>query len=141
MTTQIISILTALGIGSIIGVVIKHLLDRNAELKIKLKTINEEKYRTVLIYMSIILNPKNKDHFILNDNILYELKNESEIREYALSKLSEYYYQSLLYASDDVMKSFKIFLSNPNRENYILTAQKMRADLWNNKTNLTIKEI
>jgi hypothetical protein len=141
MTAQIISILTALGIGSIIGVVIKHLLDRNAELKIKLKTINEEKYRTVLIYMSIILNPKNKDHFILNDNILYELKNESEIREYALSKLNEYYYQSLLYASDDVMKSFKVFLSNPNRENYILTAQKMRADLWNNKTNLTIKEI
>lgn len=141
MTTQIISILTALGIGSIIGVVIQHLLDRKAELKIKLKTINEEKYRTVLIYMSIIISPKNKDHFILNDKILYELKNEREIRDYASSKLSEYYYQSLLYASDDVMKSFKVFLSNPNRENYILTAQKMRADLWNNKTNLTIKEI
>jgi hypothetical protein len=141
MTTQIVSILTALGIGSIIGVVIKHILDRNAELKIKLKTINEEKYRTILIYMSIIIKPKNKDHFILNDNILNELKNEIEIREYALSKLNEYYYQSLLYASDNVMKSFKIFLSNPIRENYILTAQKMRADLWNNKTNLTIKEI
>lgn len=44
LTTQIISLVTALGVGSIIGVVIKHLLDRNAELKIKLKTINEEKY-------------------------------------------------------------------------------------------------
>ncbi len=141
LTAQIISLVTALGVGSIIGVVIKHLLDRNAELKIKLKTINEEKYRTVLIYMSIIINPRNKDHFVLNDNILYELKNENDIREYALSKLNEYYYQSILYASDDVMKSFKLFLSNPNREKYILTAQKMRADLWNNKTKLTISEI
>lgn len=90
LTAQIISLITTLGIGSVIGVVIKHLLDRNAELKIKLKTINEEKYRTVLIYMSIIISPKNKDHFVLNDNILYELKTEDEIREYALSKLNEY---------------------------------------------------
>jgi hypothetical protein len=141
LIVQIISLVTALGVGSIIGIVIKHLLDRNAELKIKLKTINEEKYRTILIYMSIIINPRNKDHFVLNDNILYQLKNENDIREYALSKLNEYYYQSLLYASDDVMKSFKLFLANPNRENYILTARKMRADLWNNKTNLTTSEI
>lgn len=141
LLTQIISLITALGVGSIIGVLIKHLLDRNAELKIKLKTINEEKYRTVLIYMSIIINPKNKDHFVLNDEILYELKNGNDIREYALSKLNEYYYQSLLYASDDVMKSFKLFLAKPNRENYILTARKMRADLWNNKTRLKISEM
>jgi hypothetical protein len=140
-TTQIISLLTALGVGSAIGVIVKHILDRNAELKIKLKTINEEKYRTILIYMSIILNPKNKDHFVLNDNILYSLRNDNEIQEYATSKLKEYYYQSLLYASDDVMRSFKSFLAKPDRENYIKTAQKMRADLWNNKTSLTIAEI
>lgn len=141
ITTQIISLITALGVGSIIGIVIKHLLDRNAELKIKLKTINEEKYRTILIYMSIIINPKNKDHFVLNDNILYSLKTDSDIQEYATSKLKEYYYQSLLYASDDVMRSFKLFLATPDRQKYILTAQKMRTDLWNNKTTLTIAEI
>lgn len=140
-TTQIISLLTALGVGSAIGVIIKHILDRNAELKIKLKTINEEKYKTILIYMSIILNPKNKDHFVLNDNILYSIKNENDIQEYATSKLKEYYYQSLLYASDDVMRAFKLFLARPDRQNYIITAQKMRADLWNNKTTLTAAEI
>jgi hypothetical protein len=144
-TTQIISLLpallTALGLGGATGVVIKHLLDRNAELKIKLKTINEEKYRTILIYMSIVINPVNKDHFVLNDNILYELKDEGKIKEYALSKLKEYYYQSLLYASDDVMKSFKLFIANPDRERYILIARKMRADLWNKKSELTISEI
>ena len=82
---QILPLVTALGIGSIIGAVIKHLLDRNAELRIKLKTINEEKYRTILIYMSIIINPNNKDHFILNDNILYNLESDNKIKEYALS--------------------------------------------------------
>jgi len=141
VTAQIISLIAALGVGSVIGIVIKHLLDRNAELKIKLKTINEEKYRTVLIYMSIIINPKNKDHFVLNDDILYSLKTDSDIQEYATSKLKEYYYQSLLYASDDVMRSFKLFLVTPDRQKYIVTAQKMRADLWNNKSTLTVAEI
>ncbi len=141
LTVQSISLLSALGLGSVIGILIKHILDRNGELKIKRKTINEEKYRTILIYMSIIINPENKDHFVLNDNILYNLKNNNEIKEYALSKLNEYYYQSLLYASDDVMKAFKVFLANPNREKYILIARKMRMDLWNNKTKLTITEI
>jgi hypothetical protein len=138
---QIISLITALGVGSVIGIVIKSILDRNAELKIKLKTINEEKYRTILIYMSIVINPSNKDHFILNDNNLYELKTEPEISSYALSKLQEYYYQSLLYASDDVMRTLKLFLSNRDREHYIVTAQKMRLDLWNNKTKLEFLEI
>ncbi|WP_184548893.1 hypothetical protein [Mucilaginibacter sp. FT3.2] len=122
--TQIVSLLTALGIGSILGIVVKSVLDRNAELRIKLKTINEEKYRTILIYMSIVINPTNKDHFILNDNVLYELKKDSDIMAYSLSKLNEYYYQSLLYASDDVMRTFKVFLTESNRDNYIATAQK-----------------
>ena len=67
--------------------------------------------------------------------------NENDIQEYAISKLKEYYYQSLLYASDDVMRSFKLFLARPDRQNYIITAQKMRADLWNNKTTVTTGEI
>ena len=91
--------------------------------------------------MSIILNPKNKGHFVLNDNILYSLRNDNDIQEYATSKLKEYYYQSLLYASDDVMRAFKLFLAKPDRQNYIIIAQNMRADLWNNKTALTIDEI
>lgn len=69
------------------------------------------------------------------------LGNDIEIQEYATSKLKEYYYQSLLYASDDVMRSFKLFLATPDRQNYIIAAQKMRADLWNNKTTLTVAEI
>lgn len=91
--------------------------------------------------MSISITPKNKDHFSLNDQILYELKTEDDIREYASSKIKAYYYQSLLYASDDVMKSFKLFLISPTKENYILTAQKMRMDLWNNKTKLLLSNI
>jgi len=114
--TQIIPLLTALGIGGIIGAIVKHILDRNAELKIQLKAINEEKYRTILIYMSIVIDPTNKNHFILNDKIIDNLQSNNEIKEYALSKLNEYYYQSILYASDDIMRAFKLFLSCPARE-------------------------
>ncbi|WP_343748775.1 hypothetical protein [Fluviicola sp.] len=138
---DLLPLIGGLGIGGILGIVVKHFLDKKSELKIKLKAINEEKYRTVLIYMSIILNPRNKDHFVLNDNILYSLTTENDIREYSTSKLNEYYFQSLLYASDDVMRAFKSFLNDPSRENYIISAQKMRIDLWNSKTQLKISEI
>jgi hypothetical protein len=138
---EMISLITALGIGSAIGIIIKSFLDRDSEMKIKLKTINEEKYRTILIYMSIVINPSNKNHFILNDELLYALKEDKEIYSYTLSKLNEYYYQSLLYASDDVLRAFKVFISNSTRENYVLTAQKMRLDLWNSNTKLKVSEI
>ena len=139
--SSITSLLIALGVGGLIGIIVKSILDRNAELKIKLKTINEEKYRTILIYMSIVINPSSKDHFILNDDNLYGLMSDTEISTYALSKLKEYYYQSLLYASDDVMHTLKLFLSNNDREHYISTAQKMRLDLWNSKSKLELSEI
>lgn len=91
--------------------------------------------------MSIVINSKNKDHFVVNDNILYALQTEAEICSYASEKLKEYYYQSLLYASDAVLMSFKQFLIESNRANYILTAQKMRRSLWGYKTKLTTVDL
>ena len=135
------TILTALGLGGILGVIVKHFLDVRSETTVKLKTINEEKYRTILIYMSIILDPGNKNHFILNDNILASYNDNQTIIDYSKSKLQEYYYQSLLYASDDVLLVFKEFLVNPTRENYIIVARMMRKDLWNKNTKLEVTEI
>lgn len=133
--------ITALGFGGLIGIMVKSFLDNNSELKIRLKTINEEKYRTILIYMSLALSPQKKSQFKLNDSVLLDLRGEGEIRDYVISKLYEYYYQSLLYASDSVLKSFKSFMVDPSRENYIVVAREMRMDLWNKKTKLTISEI
>lgn len=142
MTTQeIISPLTAFGLGSIIGIFIKNILDKRKELNFKLNEINESKYRSILIYMSLTLNPKNKDHFKFEDGGLNNLKTDEEIINYAKVKISVYYYHSLLYAPDIVIKKIKDFISQPSNENYIKVAKVMRVNLWNKKSKLTEEEI
>jgi hypothetical protein len=137
----IASIVTSIGIGTLIGIVIKRLLDTRSEIKLRRKASNEEKYRTILIYMSIVIDADNKKHYSLNDPVLYEMKDNSEVVSYTISKLKEYYYQSLLYASDNVVEAFKEFLKEKSRENYILCAQTMRQSLWDQKTKLNFDDI
>ena len=134
-------IVGSIGIGTLIGIVIKSVLDTRSEIKLRHKTINEEKYRTILIYMSILISPNNKNHFVVNDTMLYDLKESSDIDTYVRSKLKEYYYQSLLYSSDNVLKAFKAFLKDNSRENYILCAQRMRQSLWDQETKLSLEDI
>lgn len=103
------SSLSLLGIGGVVGAYIKHLLDKQKELNFKLNELNENKYRSILVFMSFLLNPKNKNHFLIDDRHIENL-NDKELKEHLMGKLEEYYYHSLLYASDDVIRAFKKFL-------------------------------
>jgi len=137
---EFINTISVLGIGGIIGGYIKHLLDRNKEREAKLNQINEEKYRVLLIYMSFILNPQNRAHFITDDQLILNLKPEDSIN-YSKKKVEEYYYHSFLYASDAVLISLKRFIEKPSRENFIEVATEMRKHLWRNSSKLSIDNI
>lgn len=136
--TTILTLITTLGVGSIIGIFIQSKLDKAKQIASKLNELNEEKYRSILIYMSLSLNPNNLSHFIMKDEVLMNLKKD-DIPKYSLDKLKEYYYHSILYASDDVLKSIRIFIKTPVRDNYIKSALAMRQHLWSKKT--IIKDI
>lgn len=140
-TSIIITVISSLGVGGLIGAFLKSMLDRKKEILLKLNQINEEKYRTLLMYMSFIIDPLNRFHFVLNDDNIKKLTNNELIKDYSKSKVNEYYYHSLLYASDDVIKSLKEFIQNPNRELFIKVAKAMRINLWNQKTKLTPEEM
>jgi len=135
LAAQIISVVTALGVGSIIGVVIKHLLDRNAELKIKLKTINEEKYKSLLVFMACAMDINKRRYFSLHEQV------PNETSEDYMNQLKEYYYHSILYSSDKVILCLKEFIDKPCKENYINTAKEMRKELWEKDTNLKFSEL
>lgn len=101
----------------------------------ELNQINEEKYRTILIHISCGLNLENRKYFTLKTE--YEEKNKN----YYLGVVREYYYHSLLYSQDFVIKSIKKFVDEPNQKNFINVAKSMREDLWGKKSNLTINDI
>jgi hypothetical protein len=137
---DILSALSLFGIGGIIGAYIKNLLDKRKELDFKLNEINEEKFRSILVFMSILLRPENRKHFIVDDKFLQSL-DEDGVKRHCLMKLEEYYYHSMLYASDEVITSIKTFIESPNRENYVKVAKAMRVDLWNKKSKLTFSDL
>ena len=137
---SVLSILTAVGFGGIFGAWAKSKLDKQAEIEKKLIDINEEKYRGILMYMSFVLDQTNTRHFMMNDPILNKLEGP-EIKEYAISKLKEYTYHSLLFASDDVVQSLRTFIKEPTRENFLKSAICMRHHLWNEKTKLQVSEL
>lgn len=136
----ILSILSLLGIGGIIGAYVKNLLGKRKELDFKLNELNEDKFRSILVFMSILLRPENRKHFIVDDKYLQNLS-EEDLKKHCLMKIEEYYYHSMLYASDNVIRAIKQFIQKPNRENYVKVAKFMRVDLWNKKSKLSFSDL
>ncbi|HEY60128.1 MAG TPA: hypothetical protein G4N92_05535 [Anaerolineae bacterium] len=134
-TQTILSILGLLGIGGIVGSYIQYALNQKGDITKEVRILNEDKYRSILVFMRCILDPtavnqfgfSNKDEVNLN-----KIKDDTEkIIAYAKSKLKEYYYHSFLYASDNVINEIENFIETPNEDNFIKTANAMRKDLWN----------
>ena len=138
---NIISVLGLLGIGGVIGSYLQHLWNQKRETESKIQNINERGYRSTLVFMRCFLKPENLSQFTIEDTNMTKLKNTKEIREYAKSKLMEFYYVDVLYAPDDVLIKIRQFIKNPSEINFVKTAIAMRKDLWKKKTKIDLKNI
>lgn len=136
----IISVLSLLGLGGIVGGYIQHLLNQKRETDLRIQDLNEGKYRSTLIFMRCVLKPENVNQFHIEDPHIPRSKNE-KIKKYVLDKLTEFYYNSLLYASDDVLRKFRQFINEPSEYNFMETAIAMRKDLWGKRTKIDLKQI
>ena len=128
----IISTLGLIGIGGIVGGYLQHRWNMSSETELRTRTINEDKYHSILIFMRCILKPENAKQFDINDPNMQKLKDKNEMKEYVKNKLTEFYYNSMLYASDDVLRKMKKFIDTNSESNFIETAIAMRKDLWKN---------
>lgn len=131
-----ISIAVIGALAAIVSAYLTNLWGRHKETELRMQNLNEEKYRTVLVWMRCLLEPENADQFSFegkNDLRHYTLE---EIKERAVRQLKERYYNSTLYASDEVVVGIKRFLSNPTEENFFRVSSAMRKDLWKTKTKL-----
>lgn len=139
----ILSILGLLGVGGIIGSYIQYALNQKGDITKEVRSLNEDKYRSVLVFMRCILDPSviNQFGFSNKDEInLNRIKDDTgKIITYAKSKLKEYYYHSFLYASDNVINEIENFIKDPSENNFIKVANAMRKDLWNKSKVETAK--
>lgn len=137
----IISIFGLLGIGGITGSYLQHLWSQKRETELKIQNLNENKYRSTLVFMRCVLKPENVSHFHIEDPKIPHMKNEEEIKEYAMVRLTEFYYNSVLYASDDVLRKFKQFINQPSESIFMEVAIAMRKDLWKKGTKIELKTL
>lgn len=131
---NILSILTLLGIGSIIGGYITHRLAKAKEIEFKQLEQKEKRYKSCLLYMDAFFEPRNIKY-------LSSRQPDIDSAQDIIAYLKMEYYDMLLYASKEVIKSVKIFITNPNRNNFIKAVLAMRRDLWDKKTILEINDI
>jgi hypothetical protein len=137
---SIISILGLLGIGGVIGGYFQYSLKQKGEIELKIQGLNENKYRSMLVYMRCLLKPENISQFNIDDPNISKVKSEN-VGKYLAEKLVEYYYNSILYASDEVLVSLKQFIDKPTESSFIETAMAMRRDLWKKQTKLHLKDL
>jgi len=137
---SIISVLGLLGVGGAIGSYFQYLWKQKREIELKIQGLNENKYRSTLVFMRCILKPENINQFNIDDPSMQRLKGK-EVENYARAKLIEYYYNSILYASDDVLSMLKEFINNPSESNFFEVAIAMRKDLWKKGTKIDPKSL
>jgi len=139
----IFTILASLGIGGIVGSYLQHLWNQKRETESKIQTLNVKHYESTLVWMRIVLNPKMVDHFNVGreDPILSQITNANEIRYLAKKRLNEFYYSSVLFSPDEVLKEMKKFILNPTEETFIKSAIAMRKDLWKKKTRVALETL
>lgn len=128
------TILAFLG-GGVMVTIVGYFLDKKKDAATKLNGIMEDKYRSLLVFMACAIDINRRRYFTLNE------QTPNKTADDYLKQIEEYYYHSILYAPDDVIKKLKKFIIEPNRKNYIEVAIAMRNDLWKRKIELTDKDI
>ena len=137
----VVSVLGLLGIGGIAGSYFQHIWGQRRETELRIQTLNENKYRSTLVFMRCVLKPANMIQFDIDDPSIRKLKDEDEIQKYAKNKVTEYYYNSILYASDQVLMGIKQFIDNPSESNFMKAAVAMRKDLWKKGTKTDLASL
>jgi hypothetical protein len=130
----ILSALTLLGVGGIVGGYITFMLDKKKELEFKQLEQKEKRYKSCLLYMDVFFEPKNIKYLSSRQS---DIENPQDVIEY----LKAEYHEMLIYASKKVILAVKKFIDNPTRENFLTTVLMMRQDLWIKKKDLNIEDI
>jgi hypothetical protein len=130
----IISALTLLGVGGIVGGYISYLLDKKKEREFKVLEQKERRYKSCLLYMDAFFEPKNIKYLSSRQPDIDDAKDVIEC-------LKMEYHEMMLYASESVVFSVKNFIETPIRDNFLKTILAMRQNLSAKKSDLDLEKL
>lgn len=133
MYEELIAILGVLGIGSLVATTLAYIFDKRKQIKLSEQEEKEKRYKSLVQKMRIVIEPEDmkyvKEH-------RPDLKNVEDWKK----EIQQEWFNSLLFASDDVIRTLKEFVLKPSNMAYAKTILAMRRDLWNKKTKLKAEE-
>lgn len=129
--TSLGSLIGALGIGAIIGAFFRSLFEYRRGIEKQQHELKFKRYACILILLLTRLDSKTGLRHIreLRPDLQDLGDVEKEIRVELLN--------SILFASDDVVRSMFEFIRTPSYSSYFTVAISMRRDLWGKKTSVT----
>ncbi len=130
----IVSSLTFLGIGGIIGGYVTHLLAKKKELEFQVLEQKQKRYRSCLLFMDAYLVPDNAKYVASRHP---DISGPGDVLQY----LKAEYHEMLLYAPVEVALSLKQFIDSPSSELFLKTILYMRHDLWIKKADLKLEQV
>jgi hypothetical protein len=125
MINNIALLLSGLGIGGLLGVFAKSMLDKRQFKFSKVFDYKERRYQAITMLMLTAVHPSAYELAQLKRHRPDMSGTEDLDRELELE-----YHNAMLYASDDVMQSFAAFLKDKSTANYEAVARAMRRDLY-----------
>jgi hypothetical protein len=125
MASEIALIISSLGVGGLLGILTKSIIDKRQLKFSKVFDYKERRYQALTILMLTAASP--------DDYEMAQLKmRRPDIRDATEldSELKLEYYNAMLFASREVLKAFAAFLDNKSLSNYEAVAQAMKKDLY-----------
>ncbi len=129
----ILSVLGVVGTASIITACLTYVFDKRKKIAYREQEYKEMRYKAMVLQMKCLLFPSDLKYM---QRQRPDLKNMADVK----NEVETEWYNSLLFASDDVIKSLKEFIKKPESSTYAKTVFAMRKDCWNKKTKLEPEE-
>lgn len=135
MEATIISTIISFGLGTLLGTYLKIRWERTNTAQLQKQEYKTGRYKAVIGLMYALLDFDKRNglmkpfgrNFNTADDLIEELKTE--------------WNNMLLYADDEVLKTFQFFIKTPNGEGFQKTVLAMRKDLWGGKLSLKPEDI
>lgn len=130
----IVSALTLLGIGGVIGGYFSYVFAKRKELQFKILELKEKRYRSCILFMDAYFRPENTKYLSSRHP---DISGASDVAAY----LTMEYQEMLIYAPKRVVQSVKEFIDSPSDDLYLHSILQMRSDLSTKQADLTLAEV
>jgi hypothetical protein len=135
MIKEIITVLSLLGLGGVVGAFFNSIWERNKTISLQKQQYKETRYKAIILLMYGFLEYKDESAFLIIH------RPDLNSKEKLFLELKTEWNNMILYASDGVLLKSHAFLNKPSHENYKKLAIEMRKDLWGGKISQEIEKL